>query len=170
MVGDWPHDALRPIYGEPWIQTGWHPSLGRMAGDQIDGYDIIILDKSVLNYSSEENYWKLFAEYLNNGGTLIRIVSKSVTNGGEIVDTIKMGKGTIIDVRVQSNPSYGSVSWTVSKEFWTNIFEEKVGSLRLIALTVTEFLMLGTTAVLIVCILSQLRNKGRDKQIVKSNA
>lgn len=180
MVGDWPHNALRPIYGESWVQTGWHQSLGRMAGDDISGYDAIIVDKSIYNYSardtsilgysSEGNFSKLLQEYVNNGGTLIRIPFKNATNGGEIVDTIKIGKGTIIDVSVRSSPSYGSASWIALEDFWIEIFEDIMGSSKLIALDIVEFLGLSSTVVLVLCLFHSLIDTRRNKQIVENGA
>jgi hypothetical protein len=159
-IGDWPHDVLRPTYGDSRVQTGWAPSLGLIPEDKLNRFDVVVIDTSVkAEYVLHEPYITTFTDYIREGGTLIHVVSKEPIYGGKILDVTYPGEGKIIEVVGSPNPQYRSLSWSASKYFWEDIFEKSVSPYRLLLLDILNILILGLVIVLGFLIFNVLRGK-----------
>lgn len=115
VIGDWPHDYLKPAYGFSNIQYAWVPSTSEVNSDFFSA-DFVIAERHFYRYLDEEAN---LSAYIRSGGAFV-----SIENTGEfsLIREETVGEGTLLRAEVSGDTSLDSPGWWEASTFWRELF------------------------------------------------
>ena len=148
-IGDWPHDVLRPTYGNTWVQTAWAPSLGLVPKDKLYRFDVIVIDILASWYATEASWKDTFDSFVKRGGILVTITPIDVfASEYVIIGETSLGSGEKLAVIGCSNAAYNSLGWANSKHFWEELYKGSVSHSRFLLIQILKILTLALSVAL----------------------